>query len=280
MNENDTYRHEDIEALLMSKRFDELLDEERTFILQHVQDEAEYTSMRDMLLQMHELSFDEEMQEPPESLHTALMHGFAEHAERERGYRPRFAPWMGWAIAATVVGFVAIFFAPFWKNIETAEVKEPQPAVAPIVPVVPDTAAVVMPAEAEQLYASLQPSEIPPAPEPVDELYFSEETVKTVILTAQESDEVEAPADYNEAPATEDVMVDKVFSAREESSAAAPAMAQGTAVAASKDSKKTVTLSSTSEREVIAAKKKKRNPDVRKLSQSKHLMKLLRPAGD
>jgi hypothetical protein len=282
MNENDTYRHEDIEALLMSKRFDELLPEERSFILQHVQDEAEYTSMREMLLQMHELSFDNEMQEPPESLHTALMHGFAEHAERERGYRPRFAPWMGWAIAAAVVGFAAIFFAPFWKNIETAEVKEPQPTVAPIVPVVPDTAAVVMPSEAEQLYASLQPAEIPPAPEAVDELYERLETVKSVVLTAQEEEVMEAPADYNEAPAVEDMVLDKAMTAKEESTSAAPAMAQTTA--AVKDTKKVAaeseTLASTSSREVIATQKKKRNPDVRKLSQSKHLMKLLRPAGE
>jgi len=222
------------------------------------------------------------MQDPPEALETALMHGFAEHAERERGYRPRFAPWMGWAIAATVVGFVAIFFAPFWKNIETAEVKEPKPAVAPIVPVVPDTASVVMPSEAEQLYASLQPAEIPPAPEAVDELYERQETVKSVVLTAQEEEVMEAPADYNESPAAANSTQEDLYMTRAESAAAAPPMTQSTA--AMKDSKKAAsdaeTLSSTSSREVIAAQKKKRNPNVRKLSQSKHLMKLLRPAGE
>jgi hypothetical protein len=164
MNEQDTYRFEDIEALLMSKRFDELLDEERSFILQHVQDAAEYASMRDMLLQMHELSFSNDMQEPPEALHTALLHGFAEHAERERGFRPRFAPWMGWAIAATVVGFVVIFFAPMWKTTETAQVEQATPPPAPIQQTTPDTASVVIPSDAEKLYAALPEAAIPTAP--------------------------------------------------------------------------------------------------------------------
>jgi 4-hydroxy-3-methylbut-2-enyl diphosphate reductase IspH len=78
------------------------------------------------------------------------------------------------------------------------------------------------------------------------------------------------------------MVLDKAMKAKEESTSAAPAMAQTTA--AVKDTKKVAaeseTLASTSSREVIATQKKKRNPDVRKLSQSRHLMKLLRPAAE
>jgi|GEM_PF-6330560 len=277
MNEQDTYRFEDIEALLMSKRFDELLDEERSFILQHVQDAAEYASMRDMLLQMHELSFSNDMQEPPEALHTALLHGFAEHAERERGFRPRFAPWIGWAIAATVVGFVVIFFAPMWKSTETAQVEQATPPPAPIQQTTPDTASVVIPSDAEKLYAALPEAAIPTAPETVEDIYNYEETVKTVILTAQEEDVFEAPAEMEEPgeSLTEDMALSKVSAAPQVAKEEASAVAEAESLAG----KKAVRTTSAVSKDLIAPKKKRRNPDVRKLSQTQQLMKLLRPEG-
>jgi hypothetical protein len=281
MNEQDTYRFEDIEALLMSKRFDELLDEERSFILQHVQDAAEYASMRDMLLQMHELSFSNDMQEPPEALHTALLHGFAEHAERERGFRPRFAPWMGWAIAATVVGFVVIFFAPMWKSTETAQVEQATPPPAPIQQTTPDTASVVIPSDAEKLYAALPEAAIPTAPEPVEDIYNYEETVKTVILTAQEEEEFEAPAEMDSQSESPDSQMEDVALSKE---SAAPQMAQEKkastlAEAESISVTKAERTTTATSKNLIAPKKKRRNPDVRKLSQTQQLMKLLRPEG-
>jgi len=277
MNEQDTYRFEDIEALLMSKRFDELLDEERSFILQHVQDAAEYASMRDMLLQMHELSFSNDMQEPPEALHTALLHGFAEHAERERGFRPRFAPWMGWAIAATVVGFVVIFFAPMWKTTETAQVEQATPPPAPIQQTTPDTASVVIPSDAEKLYAALPEAAIPTAPETVEDIYNYEETVKTVILTAQEEDVFEAPAAMEEPgeSLTEDMALSKVSAAPQVAKQESSTEAETKSLSETKAERLTTATS----KDLIAPKKKRRNPDVRKLSQTQQLMKLLRPEG-
>jgi hypothetical protein len=276
MNEQDAYRFEDIEALLMSKRFDELLDEERSFILQHVQDAAEYASMRDMLLQMHELSFSNELQEPPEALSTALFHEFAEHAERERGYRPRFAPWMGWAIAATVVGFVVIFFAPLWKSTETAELEQVSPPPAPIQQSTPDTASVVIPSDAEKLYAALPEAAIPTAPEPVEDIYNYEETVKTVKLTAQEEEEFEAPAPVDE-PA--EAKAEDMALAKDAVAPRAQGVASTSVEAESLSEVKSVRVTSASSKEVISPKKKRRNPDVRKLSQTQQLMKLLRPEG-
>jgi hypothetical protein len=277
MNEQDTYRFEDIEALLMSKRFDELLDEERSFILQHVQDAAEYASMRDMLLQMHELSFSNDMQEPPEALHTALLHGFAEHAERERGFRPRFAPWMGWAIAATVVGFVVVFFAPMWKTTETAQVEQSTPPPAPIQQTTPDTASVVIPSDAEKLYAALPEAAIPTAPERVEDIYNYEETVKTVILTAQEEDVFEAPAAMEEPgeSLTEDMALSKVSAAPQVAKEESSTLSETKSLSETRAERLTTAAS----KDLIAPKKKRRNPDVRKLSQTQQLMKLLRPEG-
>ena len=44
MSEHETYRHEDIEALLMSKAFGELLAEEKAFVMQHVQSATSHLS--------------------------------------------------------------------------------------------------------------------------------------------------------------------------------------------------------------------------------------------
>jgi hypothetical protein len=217
------------------------------------------------------------MQEPPEALHTALLHGFAEHAERERGFRPRFAPWMGWAIAATVVGFVVIFFAPMWKTTETAQVEQATPPPAPIQQTTPDTASVVIPSDAEKLYAALPEAAIPTAPETVEDIYNYEETVKTVILTAQEEDVFEAPAEMEEPreSLTEDMALSKVSAAPQAAKEEASAVAEAESLAG----KKAVRTTSAASKDLIAPKKKRRNPDVRKLSQTQQLMKLLRPEG-
>lgn len=57
--ENKMYQTEDIEVLLLQKEFQELLPEERAFILEHIQDEKEYTRMRNLLFQMIEMETDE-----------------------------------------------------------------------------------------------------------------------------------------------------------------------------------------------------------------------------
>jgi hypothetical protein len=213
-------------------------------------------------------------------LHTALLHGFAEHAERERGFRPRFAPWMGWAIAATVVGFVVIFFAPMWKTTETAQVEPATPPPAPIQQTTPDTASVVIPSDAEKLYAALPEAAIPTAPETVEDIYNYEETVKTVILTAQEEEYFEAPAEMDSQSESPDSQVEDVALSKE-SAAPQMAKAESSAVAEAESlaGKKALRTTSAVSKDLIAPKKKRRNPDVRKLSQTQQLMKLLRPEG-
>lgn len=288
MSENDLYRHEDIEALLMSKAFSELLPEEKTFVLQHVGDAAEYTSMRDLLLEMQALSFDAELKEAPESLETALLHGFAEHAEKERGYTHRFSPWIGWAMAASVVGFCVLFFWPAGETQQTAEVKveralendqkqeEKEGAAPPIAPKpavsVPN---VVLPSEVERLLAEVVQATTPSTPRSVAELYEYEDAIKSVSLTQEESYDSEAPAEY--APVESDSytsqegvsVVEDQMSSVKPSAVNAPEKSMSEAESLQRVATDAKALGK-------ANRKKMRNPDVLKLSQAKKLKALLR----
>jgi hypothetical protein len=291
MSENEPYRHEDIEALLMSKAFDELLSEEKAFVMQHVQNEEEYNSLRSLLLEMHELSFDAELKDPPESLETALLHGFAENAEKVKGYKQRFAPWMGWAIAASVVGFCVMFFWPKSERVETAEVeqrsdaqpaegeqpssdqpKQEQPKPAVQVP------SVTLPAEVENLLAQVVPASTPEPPVYAESLYEYEDALKAVSLTEEASDEPASESEF--APVELDktvVSADEI--AKEDVAMSAAPTTSGAAAAESLSSTQAMSAKKISaETKALgkANRKKSRNPDVLKLSQSKKLKSLLR----
>jgi hypothetical protein len=277
----------------MSKPFNELLHEEKSFVLQHLSNEAEYTSLRDLLLEMHELSFDAELKDPPESLETALLHGFAEHAEKERGYRYRFAPWMGWAIAATVVGFCVLFFWPASEHTETAfheqtqqkdtdtnkesaspSIEKSEPRSAVTVP------AVMLPSDVERLLAEVVPASTPAAPPFAASLYEYEDAVKSVRLTELLSAEEEDVLDF--APADESAYsVAEIPVSTEDLRTVSPAVAnveRKNAAASETAREETSTSRITAETKVLgkANRKKRRNPDVLKLSQTKKLKSLLR----
>jgi len=291
MSEHEIYQHEDIEALLMSKAFDELLHEEKAFVLQHVQNEEEYNSLRKLLLEMQELSFDAELKDPPESLETALLHGFAENAEKVRGYKRRFAPWMGWAVAASVVGFFVIFFWPTPNRDEHASVeqkntKEQQEEQSPATeapkqeapkPAV-EVPKVVLPSEVENLLAQVVTATTPVPPSYATSVYEYEDALKSVSLTEEAVAESDMADEY--APVEmEEGKYETPVAVREDAAMSAPPAAvqsaekESVAVAESK-AKKVVT----SETKALgkANRKKLRNPEVMKLSQSKKLKTLLR----
>jgi len=246
------------------------------------------------LLEMHELSFDSELKDPPESLETALLHGFAEHAEKERGYRYRFAPWMGWAIAATVVGFCVLFFWPASERTETAAheqiqqkdadtssgsspgIEKPEPKPAVTVP------AVMLPSDVERLLAEVVPASTPAAPPFATSLYEYEDAVKSVKLTELESTEEEDMSDFGP---TEEAAYNATGStvAKEDMSATAPARAAATfetkdavAVSAAREENSSSRITAQTKAMGKANRKKYRNPDVLKLSQTKKLKSLLR----
>ena len=291
MSEHEIYQHEDIEALLMSKAFDELLHEEKAFVLQHVQNEEEYNSLRKLLLEMQELSFDAELKDPPESLETALLHGFAENAEKVRGYKRRFAPWMGWAVAASVVGFFVIFFWPTPNREEHASVEEkntneqqeeqspateapkqeaPKPAVE-----VPN---VVLPSEVENMLAQVVTATTPSPPSYATSVYEYEDALKSVSLTEEAVAESDRADEY--APVEmESGKYETPVAAQEDVTMSAPPAAVQSA------EKESLTSTQSTAKKIVTAetkalgkanRKKLRNPEVMKLSQSKKLKSLLR----
>lgn len=281
MIEHEKYQHEDIEALLMSKTFSELLDEEKAYIMQHVHDEAEYTALRELLLQMHDLSFDSEMKDPPESLETALLHGFAENAEKVRGYTKRFAPWMAWAIAASVVGICLIIFWPFSNQQETAEVQPldstnqgqqstgdslstgeaPKPVIS-----LPN---VSLPQNVESLFAQITPASTPSAPSIADRLYDYESDAVVEVPAEGKSVVGERPiAEQDVSAPTEEVL---------STTSSAPTVAETKSVSL----RLTEDVADTNENLQPAessqdTRKRKRNPEAMNISQSKKLRLLLR----
>jgi len=290
MSEHETYRHEDIEALLMSKSFGELLAEEKAFVMQHVQSEDEYNSLRALLLEMHDLSFDAELNDPPASLETALMHGFAENAEKERGYKRRFAPWLAWAAAASILGCSLIFFWPKADRVEMAEVDENTNApstdqqenteeaqkgeeVAPTVQV----PTITLPSDVENLLAQVIPASTPEAPAYATGLYEYEDALNAVSLAAEESDtptmEELTPVEIvnHDMQSAQGMQEDAVMS----SAPSAPSV-QATESLSAKDIKAIEKISTEAKAMGKANRKKSRNPEVLKLSQSKKLKSLLR----
>lgn len=84
MKKEHTYDPEDIESLLMHKQFNELFEEERNFILQHVEGEKEYESLRKTLYELHNVAFESELIDPDPSIKAAIMKEFA--SERKGGF--------------------------------------------------------------------------------------------------------------------------------------------------------------------------------------------------
>lgn len=75
----ETYDPEDIESLLSERSFDELLAEERTFVLRHLSGREEYENMRRLLHQVRaDESGPQEVLEPEESVREHVLNVFRE----------------------------------------------------------------------------------------------------------------------------------------------------------------------------------------------------------
>ncbi len=70
MTMEETYGPEDIEQLLMSKDFSELYPEEKAYVLLHMEDEAEYNSLR---LMLSDLSSSEDEIVPPAAMRDSMI---------------------------------------------------------------------------------------------------------------------------------------------------------------------------------------------------------------
>lgn len=73
MDKKITYNPEDIEELLMNKSFDELLLEEREFVLNHVESEQEYKELRNTLLSIKKYSEEQDQLVVPHRIKSELM---------------------------------------------------------------------------------------------------------------------------------------------------------------------------------------------------------------
>jgi len=88
MNEHFKYDPEDIESLMLHKSFEDLLADEKTFVLKHLTSKAEYEYLRNTLLQtMDDFSSEEFL--PPPGLRQNLVQEF-----RKKHKQPGFTVWL------------------------------------------------------------------------------------------------------------------------------------------------------------------------------------------
>jgi hypothetical protein len=82
MNKDFKYDPEDLESLILHKHFSELLQDEREFVLKHIDSETEYEHLRETLMQSI-TAFNEEEFTPPSALKRDLMNQFNRHHRQQ-----------------------------------------------------------------------------------------------------------------------------------------------------------------------------------------------------
>jgi hypothetical protein len=145
---------------------------------------------------------------------------------------------------------------------------EPIPAV--------EVPAVVLPSDVERLLAQVVPASTPAPPSYAEGLYEYEDALKAVSLTEEASEEPQsaeefAPVEMDESNAGNSIKEDASMNA-------APSVApvQQAETLSAKQSKAVKKISDETQALGKANRKKSRNPEVLKLSQSKKLKSLLR----
>lgn len=86
MDKHERYDPEDLESLLSERSFDELLPEERAFVLRHVADGTEYAALRATLGRIRSLPHEPLEADP--DVRDAVLSAFRE------AHRPRFTIWL------------------------------------------------------------------------------------------------------------------------------------------------------------------------------------------
>ena len=88
MERRERYDPEDIESLLSERSFDELLEEERAYVLRHLTDRNEYETMRGLLLHMRTSDREQEPLVAPDSVRSNVINAF--RAQQ----RPKWQIWL------------------------------------------------------------------------------------------------------------------------------------------------------------------------------------------
>lgn len=107
---NKQYQSEDIETLLIQKEFSELLPEEKNFVLSHLEDEAEYTRMRNLLFQLIEMDSNDVPDGPDERIKKNLDNLFNESSKK----RTLWSSIPFWSISGIAAVLVLGFF--YFRN--------------------------------------------------------------------------------------------------------------------------------------------------------------------
>jgi hypothetical protein len=76
MDRRERYDPEDIEILMQERSFDELLEEERAYVLRHVSDRTEYEAMRSLLMHMRDDARDSGPIEADPSIRVNVLQAF------------------------------------------------------------------------------------------------------------------------------------------------------------------------------------------------------------
>ena len=145
MDNEFTYDPEDLERFLKEKSFSELLPEEKAFVLQFVENDLEYDSMRETLESLIAVPSMEEAISPKAATKEALMAAFSaktvENQKEEREEKTGFWAWLwntnktilyrpGFQLASLALVLVSVFYIATFSPIDrTAQVikKEPSP---------------------------------------------------------------------------------------------------------------------------------------------------------
>ena len=109
--DNKNYISEDFETLMIQKSFEELLPEEKTFVLQHVKDQAEYDQLRSLFFQVIEIGQEDDDLVPDPKVKQHLDKLFEDKSNNSVPWYRQPLFWSG------ISGIAALFvFAFFWLN--------------------------------------------------------------------------------------------------------------------------------------------------------------------
>jgi hypothetical protein len=115
--DNKNYISEDFETLMIQKSFEELLPEEKTFVLQHVKDQAEYDQLRNLFFQVIELGQEDDDLAPDPKVKAHLDQLFETRTKKS------VVPWYNTPLFwSSISGIAAVFVLAFWwLNVQTPE---------------------------------------------------------------------------------------------------------------------------------------------------------------
>ncbi|MBL7962408.1 MAG: hypothetical protein JNM31_01065 [Flavobacteriales bacterium] len=232
MERRETYDPEDIESLLSERAFDELLDEERAFVLRHLSGREEYEAMRALLLQVRQDERPEAGLELDEAVKEQVLAAYRAQRRPQWGFSlnsvlaafwPRNATDL-WRPALALAAMVAVVLlsVTLWQRLsphetQFAELREVEKQDSlPVPAAVEDMAKVPSGAEEQMELAAVAKGATASSPEMLAEvndapLEVHEEPARPTALAKAEADHsVKTDSTYlADVASTEDVQVER-----------------------------------------------------------------------